>query len=114
MNEYAPFDVNGDHFGEGFPDLELLPPNADPSFLTEFDMNHNMLMPDGTAPLDLSDFLLSDLDRAEPVNGSVLANGGTAHVNGEGGGDISAVKKQEEAEGVGGGCCCNNERDCCT
>lgn len=107
-----PFEVNGTQFGQGFDDLDLLPHNGDPDFLSEFDMNHNLLMPDG-AHLDLSDFLLTDLDQAIPVNGSLGTNGisndsGIGTTGGAGGGG------EEDKGGGGGGCCCNNERDCCT
>ncbi|CAK4032462.1 hypothetical protein AC579_1097 [Lecanosticta acicola] len=96
----APFEVDATHFGEGFHDLELLSPHGDANFLGELDMARDMLLPDATAPLDLSDFLLSDLDRSDPVHGSAPPNNETG---------ASAAATDE-----GGGGCCDNERGRCS
>lgn len=81
-------------------DLNHHPPDDPQSGFDAFDLDHELLMPDTGQHLDISEFLMSDLDRSNQHNGGVSGDGqgSTGGVN-DGGGDTG------ENDG-GGGCCC--------
>lgn len=80
----AQFDLETNHnFDMGYAPVDLHQPDA-ASDLQSFDLEHGFIMPDGSAPLDINDFLLSDLDTTTtipqdepPGGGGGLASGGS-------------------------------------
>lgn len=81
------FDTNsGPAFGEGFEEMDL-PPIA-PSF-DDFDIPPDLML-NGHDPLDLNEFLMSDLDR---INHST----------------VNSPAEVQPSPGGGGGCCCSGD-----
>ncbi|KAK4506700.1 hypothetical protein PRZ48_000433 [Zasmidium cellare] len=82
------FDPNGTNgFGEGFEEMEL-PPIA-PAF-DDFDIPPDLML-NGNDPIDLNDFLISDLDRINHTT-----------VN-------TPAEVEPSPAGGGGGCCCSGD-----
>lgn len=124
---------NGE-YGEVFQDLNHpRPPDSHhyddthprPPDFEAFDLDHELLLPDTGQHLDISEFLLSDLDRSSQhqtldSNGRIGEEGGSGGVHGNGGaGGIGehnggrgighvreAVEDDSGGGGGGGGCCC--------
>lgn len=76
-------------------DLNLRPPDDSHSAFEAFDLDHQLFMPDAGQHLDMSEFLLSDLDRSNQENGG----GGP-------GGTAGGIDGGDDDGGGGGGCCC--------
>lgn len=85
--EKEPFQTRDSGFAADFQDSQLSHGNVSLD-LDPFQLDHDLLLPDGTE-LDISEFLMSDLDQS---NQAVASNGVTGGHEDEGGGS--------------GGCCC--------
>lgn len=89
-------------YGETFPDMDPRPPDSQHPGFPAFDLDNELLLTDTGQLGDLSDFLLSDLDRSNENGSGGAANG----VEDAGGGN-----EDDGGGGGGGGCCCSgNDR----
>lgn len=94
----TPFHLDGHDFANGFVDLALPHVEGHPDFST-FDIDNDLLLADVGQPLDISEFLNSELERMHPESP-------TARDEGERNGIGTGVGAKEGGGNTGGGCCC--------
>lgn len=86
-------------YGDAFQGMDPRPPDEQQQGFEGFELDHGLLLPDPGQHLDISEFLLSDLDRSDQNGGGIGGGGGVID---DGGGGVV------DDGGGGGGCCCRD------